>query len=199
MTVHGSDLPGKYTQKAFRATMREFALAQLNLRFLIKGLAKDMILYEKPLFSLYIFSTWMLCVYHNSVKFAPSFFVGYLIMNMISNYFYFNLSEQNNLGYTPLTIREMAGSLVKEQETGNMKPLLAKKKAKNIAARRASWAPGPSHPSIGEAEDVQDIEPVDHREFPFSERDEYRKFTVDDALAYNKRTSSARCKLVGTC
>jgi hypothetical protein len=193
LTVHGHDLPGKYSQKAFRATMREFALTQLNLRFLVKGLAKDMILYEKPLFSLYIFSTWMLCVYHNSAKLAPSFFVGYLIMNMISNYYYFNLSEQNNLGYTPLTIQEMANSLVKDQDTGNMKPLLAKKKAKNIAARPAPSVPDRSHPSICE---IEDIEPMDHREFPFSERHEYRKFTVDDALAYNKRTSSAKCKFL---
>jgi hypothetical protein len=30
-TVHGQDLPGKYTHKAFQATMREFNLSRLNL------------------------------------------------------------------------------------------------------------------------------------------------------------------------
>lgn len=31
ITVHGQDLPGKYTRKAFQATMREFNLSRLNL------------------------------------------------------------------------------------------------------------------------------------------------------------------------
>jgi hypothetical protein len=32
VTIHGQELPGKYTRPAFRATMREFALYQLNIR-----------------------------------------------------------------------------------------------------------------------------------------------------------------------
>ena len=33
------------------------------------------------------------------------------------------------------------------------------------------------------ADDGMEIEPRDHREFPFSERDEYPKFAVQEALA----------------
>jgi len=59
VTVHGQDFPGKYTRGAFRATMREFNLSQQNIRFLMKVLILDCILYENPLMSIYLFTTSM--------------------------------------------------------------------------------------------------------------------------------------------
>ncbi|KAI2511849.1 Protein kinase C conserved region 2 [Fragilaria crotonensis] len=50
-TIHGQELPGKYTREAFQATMREFTLYHQNLMFLAKQLLHDAVLYVNPLVS----------------------------------------------------------------------------------------------------------------------------------------------------
>ena len=171
VTVHGQDFPGKYTRAAFRATMREFNLSQQNIRFLLKVLILDCILYENPLMSIYLFSTSMYCVYLNSVRLAPPFFVGWLIYLLVENNIYFNGTQEGNLGYRDLTIQEILYGLLFDGKSDKYKqsPISVKKL--------------PRRQVIGEDGKLIDIELQNHREFPFSERFEYPKFSAADAIA----------------
>ena len=182
VTVHGQDFPGKYTRGAFRATMREFNLYQQNLRFLVKVTILDCILWENPLLSFYLLSTSVYCLWNETVRFVPPFFVGFVIFILVENYINHNASMRGHLGYQPLTIMEVLKGLIRDgrdnQHTGyadsktngvNFKPILVKKR--------------PRRQVVTEDGKTADIELANHREFPFSERFEYLKFAASDAIA----------------
>lgn len=171
VTVHGQDFPGKYTRGAFRATMREFNLSQQNIRFLLKVLILDCILYENPLMSLYLFVTGMYCVYQNSVRLVPPFFVGWLIYLFVENQIYFNGNDTGHLGYKALTIKEVFYGLVRDGKNRKsyFDPILVQKR--------------PRKQILSEDGKMIDVELQNHREFPFAERFEYPKFTAAEAIA----------------
>ena len=177
VTVHGQDFPGRYSRAAFRATMREFNLSQQNIRFLMKVLILDCILYENPLMSIYLFATSMYCVYRNSVRLAPPFFVGWLIYLLVENNIYFNGTQEGHLGYQDLTIQEIFFALLFDGKNEKYKlvPTSVKKR--------------PRRQIIGEDGKYIDIELQNHREFPFSERFEYPKFSAADAIASSPTTN----------
>lgn len=186
VTVHGQDFPGKYTRGAFRATMREFNLSQQNIRFLMKVLILDCILYENPMMSLYLFVSTMYCVYQNSVRLVPPLFVGWIIYLFVENQIYFNGSPAGTLGYQALTIKEVFYALIRDgkHRKANFGPILVKKRARRQV--------------IGEDGKLIDIELQNHREFPFSERFEYPKFAAADAIApspsaKNKKGDKGTC------
>mmetsp|Transcript_16173 Transcript_16173/g.44778 ORF Transcript_16173/g.44778 Transcript_16173/m.44778 type:complete len:1018 (+) Transcript_16173:218-3271(+) len=177
VTVHGQDFPGKYTRSAFRATMREFNLSQQNIRFLLKVLILDCILYENPLMSFYLLSTSLYCVYLNSVRLAPPFFVGWLIYLLVENNVYFTCSQEGNLGYQGVTIQELFFAILFDgkKDKYKMSPILVKKR--------------PRRQVVGEDGKYMDIELHNHREFPFSEKFEYPKFSAADAISSDPSTN----------
>jgi hypothetical protein len=180
VTVHGQDFPGKYTRGAFRATMREFNLSQQNIRFLLKVLILDCILYENPLMSLYLFVTNMYCVYLNSIRLIPPFLVGWLIYIFVENHSYFNGGMEGHLGYQALTIKEVFYGLVRNGKNGkqDFHPILVKKRARRSV--------------MGEDGKLIDVELQNHREFPFAERFEYPKFAAADAIAPSLATQKKK-------
>jgi C2 domain len=201
VTCHGQDFPGKYTRMAFRATMREFNLYHINLRFVMKTLTLDALLYERPHISLYLFLAYQHCIYSNVVRMVPPYFSGYLILLFLDNYRHFNVSNKFTLGYKPLTVQEILMGLIRDgkSDTPNFKPIEIKKRAKKKVSKKSDKAKEPDNSyfgsfttfgslmGMGEEEEKMEegieIEPRDHREFPFSERDEYPKFAVQEALA----------------
>ncbi len=216
VTVYGRDFPGKYSRKAFRATMREFNLYQQNLRHWIKTVLMDAVFYEKPMMSFYLFLAWMHCIQANSVRLVPAYFIGYLIYLFCDSYMRYNQDAKCHLGYQPVTLKEVLRVLINvkpngrksrpklsssAQSTNGFKPLLVRKKPKKNHYMRPAVPRGT--PSSGTPLGVRDsgssiaerlhhsesggeedkVEYLNHREFPFSERHEYAKFAVDDALA----------------
>jgi hypothetical protein len=180
VTVHGQDFPGKYTRGAFRATMREFNLSQQNIRFLLKVLILDCILYENPLMSLYLFVSSMYCVYLNSVRLFPPLFVGWMIYLFAENQFYFNGTTAGTLGYQALSIREVFNALIRDGKGRKtyFSPILVQKRARRQV--------------VGEDGKLIDIELQNHREFPFSERFEYPKFSASEAIAPSPATKNKK-------
>lgn len=171
VTVHGQDFPGKYTRGAFRATMREFNLSQQNIRFLLKVLVLDCILYENPLMSLYLFVSGMYCVYVNSVRYVPPLFIGWMIYLFVENQIYFNGNTTGHLGYQALTIKEVFYGLVRDG------------KGKKAYFETIKVDKRPRKSIMGEDGKMIDVELQNHREFPFAERIEYPKFTAAEAIA----------------
>jgi hypothetical protein len=182
VTVHGQDFPGKYTRGAFRATMREFNLYQQNIRFLFKVAILDCILYENPFMSLYLFGASMYCVWINSVRLVPPFFIGWIIYMFVENYVNHCATSAGHLGYKPLTILEIFNGLIKDgrDKKFNFKPILVKKRAR----RQVTTEDGKT----------QDIELANHREFPFSERFEYHKFSASEAIAPSPASKNKKNK-----
>ena len=124
------------------------------------------------------------------MKLAPAYFVGFLIFCLFNNYETFNRDESRYLGYDPPTIQELLYAMVSRAEHENVRPLLVEK----IVAR-----PNPRNPfekqCSGYSQDLGgDIEPLDHREFPFSEKLEYPRFRPEDAIVQSKHPSLSKSK-----
>lgn len=198
ITVYGLDLPGKYTRNAFRATMREFNLYQQNLRHLVKTLILDTVMYRKPLISLYLFAAGMHCVISSSIRMVPPYWVGYLLILMLSNHRHFVLQQDYNVGYKPLTLWElMMGCLFHYRpECPSFNQIFLQKRTKqrrgrskmNQRLRRLGSLEGGENNENDPEKEVE-IVPLDHREFPYSDRDAYPKFSVEDALKAKSKGS----------
>lgn len=182
VTVYGQDLPGKYTRNAFKATFRELSLYQLNVRLLLRVLALDAIFYEKWHVSLYLFFAGMHCVYYETVRMIPPFAVGYILILYLGSYYHYVEKDSFNLGYKSHSIFEIAGGLLYKPESDgsglSFMPQFIQKRTK----RKKGEYKTPAEEMMFNENDIE-IEPLDHREFPFSERDKYPKFSVEDALA----------------
>lgn len=187
VTVHGVDFPGKYTRGSFRATMREFNLYQQNLRYLIKATVVDSVLYENPFMSFYLFMCLMYSIWLNSVRFCPAFFTGWIVLNMIDSYISHCESTAGTLGFKPVTIKEILLGLIKGDKGHKQyfRPIQVKKRPRG-AITLDDGKRG-------------DIELTNHREFPFSERFEYHKFSAAEAIAPSpsdkkKHKKDGKCK-----
>lgn len=191
VTVFGQDLPGKYSRTAFRATMREFNLYQQNLRHIIKLQIFEAVFYEKPYISLFLFVASIYCIAMNSVRMVPALFVAYCIILYVENYLHYVENKDFHLGYQPLTIMEVFKALVSESsgrdlETAVFQPISVAKRTKRRQSRAAQRLTRFDSTSVEEnspAGDDVDIKALDHREFPFSDRDAYPNFSVEDSLA----------------
>ncbi|GAX12066.1 hypothetical protein FisN_8Lh168 [Fistulifera solaris] len=175
-TVYGQDLPGKYSRNAFKSTMREYTLYQQNTTLLAQMLALDAIFYERPHISLYLFLSGMYCISSNSISLVPAVFVGYIIILFIENYMHYIDGTKFNMGYRPHTLQEILNGLIGHASGagGFFEPALVEKKTKRKRGYECD---------AKDDKDEVEIEPLDHREFPFSDRDAYPKWSVEDALA----------------
>jgi hypothetical protein len=183
LTVHGQDLPGKYSRSAFRATMREFNLYQVNIRHLLKTNVIEAVLYEKPIVSVCLFLAGMHCVVSNSVHMVPPYFLAYLLIQLHESYQHYVQSSVYNCGYKPLTFFEVFQALI-FNTTGRdrmFESISVAKQAKQRGNVRQHKQLADMDSDRGEGGLV--THPPDHQEFPFSDRDAYPNFGVDDALA----------------
>jgi hypothetical protein len=199
VTVYGQDYPGKYTKSAFRATMREFNLYQQNIRQMVKILILNAVTYEYPLLSLYLFFAGMHCVWLSSIRLVPPYTVGYVLILFLQNHQHYVTETKYNLGYKPLTLWEVARGFFFHfsPESPNFDAIMLQKRTKKRKikgkpavqkGRRNNSTEFVNSSSNNEPDPEKEveIEPLDHREFPFSDRDAYPKFTVEDALAASK-------------
>lgn len=175
-TVYGQDLPGKYSRNAFKSTMREYTLYQQNTTLLAQMLALDAIFYERPHISLYLFFAGMYCISTNSFSLVPAVFVGYIIIQFVENYMHYIDGTKFNMGYKPHTLQEILNGLLGNTSGAGefFEPTLVQKKTKR---KRGYEYDGKDDPNEVE------IEPLDHREFPFSDRDAYPKWPIEESLA----------------
>ena len=128
----------------------------------------------------------MHCVYADSVKLAPAYFIGYLIICLFSTYENFNQDQARYLGFAPPTLQELIYAMVSRTEQQNMRPILVEKISVN-GAQRNSLEKQHSGSTYGFSQDFSgDILPLDHREFPFSEKLEYPRFRPEDAIVLAK-------------
>jgi hypothetical protein len=199
VTVYGQDFPGKYTKSAFRATMREFNLYQQNVRQMVKILILNAVMYEYPMLSLYLFFAGMHCVWLSSIRLLPPYAVGYVLILFLQNHQHYVTDTKYNLGYKPLTLWEVARGFFFhfQPDSPNFDVILLQKRTKKRKTKgKAAVQKGrrnnnvesinSSNTNEGDPDKEVEIEPLDHREFPFSDRDAYPKFAVEDALATSK-------------
>ena len=185
VTVYGQDLPGKYSKNAFRATVRELTLYQQNLRVAGKVLILDAMLYEEPWISLYLFISAIYCVFYNTVAMVPALTMGYIIILYVENYRRYVENNDFHFGYQPVTICEVFKAVMFNKEKNTKESFFqsidVEKKTKRRQGERGVPSKNESEPDANE--ETGDVVAMDHREFPFSDRDAYPKFSVEESIA----------------
>lgn len=140
----------------------------------------------------------MHCVYADSVKLAPAYFVGYLILCLFDNYESFNQDQERYLGFAPPTLQELLFAIFSRSEDANLRPIIVDKIAAT-SGQRSVFEKQHSTASNGLSRDFSgDVQPLDHREFPFSEKYEYPRFRPEDAIAQTKNADPSTSKLLPT-
>jgi len=168
-TVHGHDLPGKFSRRAFRATTREMGLYKVNIQFVLKSLLRDTMSYKQPFISCYVFMGWMSLVYFNRINLVPSFVVSFLIIVFYCNYLSF-LKDKNDLEmrFKPLSMSDMVAMLWHghTQQVSDQSPEVV---CANLDTYRAL---------------VEQSRPDDkhHQEFPFSHPERYKRGILGEML-----------------
>ena len=124
--------------------------------------------------SVFVFTAWMHCVISNSMRLVPVYGVAMMILLLLHSYNEHVLRPARHHGYTPLTIQEIFMTLMTDSSVGsrNLGPLVVPKKPRETIEQRFA------------------VEPMDHREFPFSERHAYPKPPIDTLLV--KRSASTK-------
>lgn len=147
-----------------------------------KSSVRDAVLYEQPLKSLYIFLGWMHCAINSSVRFVPAYVVGFLIILLLEGYVLHAANESRSGGYSPVSIQELLLALLQSNKSRQIRPLLREKKVRKEFSK--------------EENDGGDGDPCDHMEFPFSDRYEYKRRSIEDSLV-TRHTSARKEKLEG--
>ncbi len=111
-TVHGEDLPGKYSKKAFRAINRELNLYKFQTPMAFKRTLVHLMTYEKPFASGYLFIGWMAILYYRLYHLVPSYIVSIALLIHIINYFDLALNSKINSGFEPLSANEIFNTMV---------------------------------------------------------------------------------------
>ena len=181
LLVHGEHLPGKFTRRAFRATTREAALYQAQLPLLLKNLVYDAMSYANPFISLYLFAAWMHSVHQNSMGLVPCYVIGYILLLYLRNYVIFHSNQKRHGGFPPMTLSEIIQALICGSLCGSAS------EDKNELQRTRNHHLFLTYPVGGNIiSNASELQPVDHEEFPFSDRFSYKKLSVQEALLVPK-------------
>mmetsp|Transcript_25878 Transcript_25878/g.61371 ORF Transcript_25878/g.61371 Transcript_25878/m.61371 type:complete len:1308 (+) Transcript_25878:76-3999(+) len=112
-TVHGHDLPGKFSMKLTKATMREFNFVRVHiLRYLRKRELRNITQWRYPFISFFLFASWMHSAYVGSMKYVPGNFVTYLVLVLFKNYCLYVIDGKHDNGFSMPTIEELMSSLL---------------------------------------------------------------------------------------
>jgi hypothetical protein len=115
----------------------------------------------------------MHCVWSSSLRLAPVYFIGFLVLLLLDGYFRHCANCIRTSGYTPVSLTEILLAIANTAQSKQMQPLLTEKRPRRDAD-----------------ESTLDVEPYDHLEFPFSDGNEYKKRTIEETIV--ERSSSTR-------
>mmetsp|Transcript_9644 Transcript_9644/g.9302 ORF Transcript_9644/g.9302 Transcript_9644/m.9302 type:complete len:1015 (-) Transcript_9644:165-3209(-) len=192
-TVHGKSLPGRFSSKIQRAVLREFKMFRLLGLFIAKKTVVDVVTWDNPFISMYIFLGWMLCVKANSMAFVPPFFISVLLLFMARGYGEF-INSMSHWGFNPLYFEELLNTLVFGAcfDSKYMKPLDIR--PTDDISRRGQVLNGKQTPlftrlfaAIGFLTEVGNSGRArlnsDNMEFPLSFGEEYPKVLLKDLVS----------------
>lgn len=131
--VHGYHLPGKFTMKQVKATIREMNFTRIHVtRYLRKRELRNLRQWRIPLISAFVFGAWMHSVYHSTVAYVPGHLLTYLLLHLWKNYAYYSMNSTIQNGFLPPSFVELFWGLLfgKDKESShNIQSLELKRKA----------------------------------------------------------------------
>jgi len=180
--IHGQDIAGKFSRKAFRASTREMSLYKVQLKHIMMTTMNDIMMYKDPSFSIYVFTAWMVLVYFQSLAQAPPFIVSCAFIICLKKYNTAKFAALSPKEYQTLGLDDIVSMLfhgcqgVKAPLNIPSKPCTDLDMYKSLIRSDAGG---------GEVDDL---------EFPFSEGKRYFRKSVGDMMVPSQTQKSAKCQ-----
>jgi len=207
ITVHGAHMPGRFTFHQMRASIRELNFTRRYLFTAIKQNFRDLRHWQNPVISFCIFAAWMHCIYANSFALVPAYVILFFFFFLMRNYAKYAVEQNQQTGFIPPSWEEMFMSLFQGKDSHfiAIKPLELGHKPATSARRfdTLSLANGiineremkaVTHEPKGKRmfrffgflKAKDDVTRGEHLEFPFSNEEEYPKFSTRECLVDHK-------------
>lgn len=208
LTVHGSHLPGKFSYKHFRATMKEITFSRKMAMLTVRTTLQETMMWVHPAISLFVFCSWMHCIWLNSFGLVPAYLMSFLMLHLFRNYVLYGIDGPASRGFVPPTWEEMLHAVVTDQNR-SIKPLTMAPRDREVLFRNPLLVDDDevspltntidTHTPRGkwlfrllgflETEKVlANMPPNDrHLEFPFADGKIYAPFSVREAMVKKPR------------
>lgn len=161
-------------------------LYKVHLRHVVSSTVTDIMMYRKPLLSLYTFTVWMLLVYYRLIHLVPSFLVSILIFIFIGNCIEIEREQKNReeRDADQLRFADVVSILVygkrqrKEESESQLRGSTAVEKV-DLKSRSLLFADLDSYKQyMSQCQHPNDH----HKEFPFSNANFHRQGSMADML-----------------
>lgn len=178
LTVHGVDIPGRFTTPLLKATTKEIDFLRKVATNAIANQVFDIIFWKNRSVSALCLLAWMHCVYANSFALVPFYMVCFLLLLMLQNYVFYGSDGRIHQGFIPPSFEEMFAALFKlpGKKYKSIQPLYVKPHKDE----RSALVPGKTYKThqqqgktlfrlLGLSAETADDQPEDyHMEFPLS-------------------------------
>lgn len=163
-TIYGKDIPGKYKAHTKTALTREVKLITTTLVYHTKKIMTSTLKWKRPLFSAYVFSSWMYFVILCDIDKIPVWILSFIFIGMLDNYVKYHVNSMSAQLFGHRTIEEMLSLLLfHHKESKNQKSqLVSNKNSTSTLDKVLIWIFGMPKTTL----DSWKFE--DHGEFPFS-------------------------------
>ena len=116
ITVHGVHLPGKFSYKHFRATMKEVTLSRKMIMQIARSTVKETMTWTHPAISFFVYCSWMHCIWLNSFGLVPAYVMSFLMLHLLRNYARYGIDGPATRGFVPPTWEEMFRAVATDQK-----------------------------------------------------------------------------------
>jgi hypothetical protein len=134
LTVHGSHLPGKFSYKHFRATMKEVTFSRKMAMLIVRNTLQETMMWVHPAISLFVFCSWMHCIWLNSFGLVPAYLMSFLMLHLFRNYVLYGIDGPASRGFVPPTWEEMLNAVITDQNR-SIKPLTMAPRDREVSFR----------------------------------------------------------------
>ncbi|KAG7340919.1 glutamine amidotransferases class-II [Nitzschia inconspicua] len=113
-TVHGYDMPGKFSVTVLKSTVREISFTRIHiLRYLRQKQWWELCHWQYPSISLFVFCAWMHAVYFGTLRYIPGHLVLLLFLYLLKNYAYYAMDSPLQNGMVMPTMEELYWALMR--------------------------------------------------------------------------------------
>jgi len=178
LTVHGKNLPGKFSTEAVMAIIREFTFVQKSVVRIVKKFIEDLVVWRYPAMSSFAFFGWMHCVRNSSATLAPVYALGMVVLQLLRNYARCIVDTD----LQPMSLGDILAALIAGVFATNAKFMPSElDEGTHDSARRIVSL----FQTIGMLKNdeyyVDGADTYTHKEFPFSSLAGYPRFHVEEA------------------
>lgn len=112
-TVHGHDLPGKFSMRLTKATAREVNFIRVHVfRYIVKREFRSITQWRYPIISLFVFVAWAHAVFTASLSYVPGHIVTVLLLYLWKSYTHYILDPSYSKGFPMPYVEELMGTLL---------------------------------------------------------------------------------------